>query len=66
MLKYLNYLGDIADLIEDSVEVLQQLRYGNETEARVKLLKISTASVRIYNEMNGVYLTADSEGDSDP
>lgn len=65
MLKYLNHLGDLVDLIEDTVDILQQFRYNNEQEAKSKLLKVSVACARIYNEMNND-LTASSNGESDP
>lgn len=60
MTRYLNSLCDIADIVEDAVDAMQQLRYGNEQEARLKLLKVSTDALQLYNYLAGI-LTADSE-----
>lgn len=60
MTRYLSSMGDIADIIEDAVDAMQQLRYGNETEARIKLLKVSSAALHLYNHLSGI-VTADSE-----
>lgn len=50
----MQYLGDIADIIDDAVEALQQYRYGNESEAKLKLIQVSAAALRVYNEMSGI------------
>lgn len=65
MTRYLNSLGDIADIVEDAVDAMQQLRYGNETEARIKLLKITSAAMALYNHLSGIVVTADSEGEGE-
>ena len=65
MFKYLNFLGDVSDLIEDSVDVLQQLRYGNEDAARVKLIKIASSANRMVTEMNNNFLAANIEGEGE-
>lgn len=59
MTRYLNSLGDIVDIVEDAVDAMQQLRYGNEQQARLKLLKITNSAMQLYNYLSG--LTADSE-----
>lgn len=63
MQKYLNSIADIADIIEDSVDVLQQLRYGNEVEARLKLLKVATAAMALYNHLANSLTTGSEEGE---
>lgn len=63
MQKYLNTMYDAADLVEDAIDVFQQLRYGNEHEARVKLLKIVASATRMWSELDHERLTADSEGE---
>jgi hypothetical protein len=44
---------------------LQQLRYGNEEVARVKLLKVSNGALSLYNALRGYELTADSEDEGE-
>ena len=59
MARYINSITDIMDIVEDAVDAMQQLRYGNEQEAREKLRKISLKSLELHNHLNGV--TVDSE-----
>jgi hypothetical protein len=62
---FYTHLGDLADIIDDAVEALQQLRYGNEQVARVKLLKVSNGALSLYNALTNKELTADSEGEGE-
>jgi hypothetical protein len=62
---FYTHLGDLADIIDDAVEALQQLRYGNEEVVRVKLLKVSNGALSLYNALRGYELTADSEDEGE-
>ena len=62
---FYTHLGDLADIIDDAVEALQQLRYGNEQVARVKLLKVSNGALSLYNALTNKELTADSEDEGE-
>jgi hypothetical protein len=62
---FYTHLGDLADIIDDAVEALQQLRYGNEEVARVKLLKVSNGALSLYNALTNKELTADSEDEGE-
>jgi hypothetical protein len=62
---FYTHLGDLADIIDDAVEALQQLRYGNEQVARVKLLKVSNGALSLYNALTNKELTAGSEDEGE-
>jgi hypothetical protein len=62
---FYTHLGDLADIIDDAVEALQQLRYGNEQVARVKLLKVSNGALSLYNALTDKELTVGSEDEGE-
>lgn len=63
----MEHLGDMADILEDIVDAIQQLRYGNKEKARLKIVNVTNAAKQLNLAMLSDYgvVTANSE-DSDP